>query len=143
MARAPESLYHAFRFAPRIGLDGPMIGVMKVEVVSDGVWSKGGTLKIESAIKKDFIDLLKHTAETMLSVALFSIDDEFGVNGAPSAALVFYGVTPSQAKLTMIPLDAHDSSIFTGTAELRYDRMDILFGDLGMLDAMSSAVIQA
>lgn len=144
MARAvSDGVYHTFRFAPRIGLDGPMIGVTKVEVVPDDVWSKSGTLKIQSAIKKDFIDLLKHTAETMLSVALFSIDDSFGVNGTPSAALVFYGAMPSQAKLTMVPLDATDSSIFTGTAELRYDRMDILFGDLGLLDAMTSAVIQA
>ena len=120
--------FRCFRFAPRVGFEGEALGVSKV-VIEPGVpWQGRGEVILESAWKPEIIDFAKRSKPFPLIVGIYHVTDDFGAKGEPSGTVVLTDVTPTEASMTLTPLDAAEDEIFKVTLRMSYNRLTFIFG---------------
>jgi hypothetical protein len=83
---------------------------------------------VEAAWKPEIIEFAQRSTPAPLIVGVYHITDEHSADGDPSGTVVLTGVTPSQATMTLTPLDATDDGILKVTLRMTYDRLTFIFG---------------
>jgi hypothetical protein len=129
-----KDLIRGNRFAPRFGVDGPVIPMIKVDVRPGTPWPGPGIVYIELALSEQATGIIRDPRTQVFVVGLFSDDPS-----APDVLLAMHGVCPIQSKVNLSVMDANSPDVMKIGAELSYTQLDIIFGPTA-LDLMSIAL---